>query len=301
MPASYAPSMRIVTLLPAATEIVAALGAEARLVGTSHECDWPPQLADRPRMTTTPIDPEAPGATIDAQVHRLKASGRPVIAVDGHQLRALAPDLIITQGLCDVCAVIDGEVHRLAAAIAPPPRVLSLTAKDLDGIWQDIRAVAAAIGRDAAAEALITEQQARLVALAERRAATRPRVACIEWLDPPYLAGHWVPELVAAAGGVDVGARAGSHSVVQPWQEIRALAPDLILVLLCGMNLERARRELATVTDSDALALFRQHPTWLLDGNAYTSRPGPRVVDGAERIQAALQDRTMAGLERWRP
>jgi iron complex transport system substrate-binding protein len=293
--------MRIVTLLPAATEIVAALGADAELVGTSHECDWPPQLAGRPRVTMTPIDPEAPGATIDAQVRRLKAAARPVIAVDGHQHRVLAPDLIITQGLCDVCAVIDGEVHRLAAALASPPRVLSLTATDLAGIWQDIRAVAAAIGREAAAETLITAHQARLVALAERRTATQPRVVCIEWLDPPFLAGHWVPELVAAAGGADVGAGAGSHSVVRPWQAIRALAPDLILVLLCGMNLERARRELATVTDADALALFGEHPTWLLDGNAYTSRPGPRVVDGAERIQAALQDRAMAGLERWRP
>lgn len=293
--------MRIVTLLPAATEIVAALGAETELVGISHECDWPPRLADRPRVTTTPVDPEAPGGTIDAQVRRLKASGLPVIAVDGPQLRALAPDLIITQGLCDVCAVIDGEVHRLAAALASPPRVLSLTAQDLDGIWQDIRAVAAAISRDAAAEALITERQSRLVALAEGRATTRPRVVCIEWLDPPYLAGHWVPELVAAAGGVDVGARAGSHSVVRPWQEIRALAPDLILVLLCGMSLDRARRELATVTDADALALLGTHPVWLLDGNAYTSRPGPRVVDGAERILAALQGRSTDGLERWRP
>ncbi len=293
--------MRIVTLLPAATEIVAALGADAELVGTSHECDWPVQLADRPRVTTTPIDPDAPGATIDAEVRRLKAAGRPVIAVDGHQLRQLAPDLIITQGLCDVCAVIDGEVHRLAAALDPPPRVLSLSATDLDGIWQDIRAVAAAIGREAAAETLITAQQARLVALAERRTATQPRVVCIEWLDPPYLAGHWVPELVSAAGGADVGARAGSHSVVRPWQAIRALAPDLILVLLCGMSLERARRELATVTDADARALLAEHPTWLLDGNAYTSRPGPRVVDGAERIQAALQDRQMAGLQRWKP
>ena len=293
--------MRIVTLLPAATEIIAALGAEAELVGTSHECDWPPQHAGRPRLTTTPIDPEAPGGTIDAQVRRLTAAGRPVIAVDGHQLRQLAPDLIITQSLCDVCAVIDGEVHRLAAALDPAPRVLSLTAIDLTGIWADIRAVAAAIGREAAAKLLIAEHQARLAALDGTRSAPRPRVVCIEWLDPPYLAGHWVPELVAAAGGVDVGACAGSHSVVRPWPAIRVLRPDLILVILCGMNLDRARRELATVTDADALALLGEHPTWLLDGNAYTSRPGPRVIDGAERIQAALQGRTMAGLERWRP
>ena len=293
--------MRIVTLLPAATEIVAALGAEADLVGTSHECDWPAHLANRPRVTTTPIDPEAPGAIIDAQVRTLREAGRPVIAVDGHQLRTLAPELIITQGLCDVCAVIDGEVHRLAAALHPAPHVLSLAATDLAGIWTDIRAVGTAIGCVAGAEALITERKRRLAALHRTAPRLRPRVVCIEWLDPPYLAGHWVPELVAAAGGDDAGARAGSHSVVMPWAGIRTLDPDLILIMLCGMTLERARRELATVADADVLALLNDRPTWLLDGNAYTSRPGPRVVDGAERIQAALSDRPMDGLERWRP
>ena len=300
MPPSYSPAMRIVTLLPAATEIVAALGAGTELVGISHECDWPAHLADRPRVTTTPVDPEAHGAAIDAQVRLLRESGRPVIAVDGRQLHALAPDLIITQGLCDVCAVIDGEVHHLAAALDPAPRVLSLTATELSGIWGDIRAVAAALGRESAAETLIARQQRRLAALGETRGATRPRVVCIEWLEPLYLAGHWVPDLVAMAGGEDVGARAGSHSAVRPWQEISALAPDLILVVLCGMSLERARRELAAVTDADVLSLLSERPTWLLDGNAYTSRPGPRVVDGAERIQAALEGRTMDGLERWR-
>jgi iron complex transport system substrate-binding protein len=124
-------------------------------------------------------------------------------------------------------------------------------------------------------------------------------VVCIEWLDPLYLAGHWVPELVEAAGGEDVGAEPGSHSVVRGWDEVRALEPAVVLILLCGMPLERARRELAAVTDPQILTFLRERSTWLLDGNAYTSRPGPRVVEGAERIQAALQGRTMEGLERW--
>jgi iron complex transport system substrate-binding protein len=291
--------MRIVTLLPAATEIVAALGAASQLVGISHECDWPPEVADRPRVTTTPIDPAAPGADIDAAVRALQGAGRPVIAVDGPQLRRLAPELIITQGLCDVCAVIDGEVHRLAAALEPPPQVLSLTATDLDGIWADVRRVAEALGCVPAAEQLVARQQARLAAL--RAAATAPaaRVVCIEWLDPLYLAGHWVPELVRAAGGEDVGADAGSHSVTRRWDDLRALDPGVVLILLCGMPLERARRELAAVTDAGVLSFLRERSTWLLDGNAYTSRPGPRVVDGAERIQAALQSRVMEGVERW--
>jgi iron complex transport system substrate-binding protein len=291
--------MRVVTLLPAATEIVAALGGADHLVGISHECDYPVSVTGLPRVTATPVDPCAPGVVIDAEVRRLRAAGRPVIAVDAEQLRRLAPDLIVSQCLCEVCAVADGEVHRLAATLPRAPQVLSLSASSLDGIFDDIRAVARALGLESGADELIAELKARLRRLRADAPRTGCRVVCVEWLEPLYLAGHWVPELVAAAGGMDVGAVPGSHSVRRDWSEVRGLGPDLIAVMLCGFDPARAERELAAITDPAARAALQQAPVWIIDGNAYTSRPGPRVVDGAERLGAMLAGREAAGLRRW--
>jgi len=291
--------MRVVSLLPGATEIVAALGGSDRLVGISHECDHPASVLDRPRVTATPIDPRLSSAAIDAEVHRLRDSGRPVIGIDAAALRRLAPDLLITQSLCEVCAVADGEAHRLAAALDRPPRVLGLGGTTLAGVWQDIRAVGAAIGRAREADALVAGLEERLARLRADAPAARPRVLCVEWLDPLYLAGHWVPELVEAAGGRDAGATPGSHSARRHWREVAELRPDLILVLLCGFGVERSRAELETI-GPEALGVLGGAPVWILDGNAYTSRAGPRLVDGAERIAAALGGREMPGLSRWR-
>jgi iron complex transport system substrate-binding protein len=293
--------MRVVTLLPAATEIVAALGGADRLVGISHECDYPAWVQHLPRVTATPIDVDAPGRVIDAEVRRLRTSGRPVIAIDAEQLTSLAPDVIITQGLCEVCAVSDGDVHRLAAGFEQRPRVLSLTASDLSGIWSDITAVGSALDLEAEAKELVFGLRSRVARL---RGSTGPEpaaVLCIEWLDPLYLAGHWVPELVAAAGGKDVGAEPGSHSARRDWKELKWLRPDQIVVMLCGFGVERARAELEGLRDPDALELMDRVPTWIIDGNAYTSRPGPRVVDGAERIQSALLKRPSQDVESWQP
>ena len=292
--------MRVVTLLPAATEIVAAVGGGGSLVGISHECDHPPALMALPRVTTTPVDPDAPSATIDAEVRRLHAEGRPVIALDAGTLRRLAPDLVITQGLCEVCAVADGEVHRLESVLRPAPRILSLGAGTLGGVLEDIRRVGRSMDRERQAEELIAALLARLDRLREHRPARATRVLCVEWLDPLYLAGHWVPELVEAAGGTDVGAAPGSHSSRRAWLDLPALRPDLIVVMLCGFGVARAERELALVDDPAARRVLAGRPVWVLDGNAYTSRPGPRVVDGAERLQAMLQGQAGSGLARWR-
>jgi iron complex transport system substrate-binding protein len=293
--------MRVVTLLPAATEIVAALGGAESLVGISHECDYPPWVQALPRVTVTPVSVGASSAEIDAQVRWLHDSGRPVIGVDAQQLRRLAPDLIITQGLCEVCAVADGEVHRLSAAMGPVPRVLSLHARNLNEIWISIREVGNALQLDDEAEELILGLQHRLTRIHAAAPKTPARVLCIEWLDPLYLAGHWVPELVAAAGGQDVGALPGSHSTRRAWKEVAGLRPDHILIMLCGFGVERAKAELGLLGDGDALDLLREVTVSVIDGNAYTSRPGPRVVDGASRIQLALQGRAARGLERWQP
>jgi len=293
--------VRVVTLLPAATEIVAALGNLRALVGISHECDYPPSVRHLPRVTTTPLDIHAAGGSIDAEVRRLRESGQPVIAVDAAQLRRLRPDLIIAQNLCEVCAVDGGQIHRLASMLRPAPRVLSLGAHDLEGIWRDIVEVGAALRREDEAEELILRLQDRLERLRSLAAERPPRVLCLEWLEPPYLAGHWVPDLVEAAGGQAVGAQSGSHSARHAWRELAELRPDHILIMLCGFGVERARAELDRLTDPQALELLRGVPTWIIDGNAYTSRPGPRVVDGATRIHAALMGNQAPDVQQWQP
>jgi iron complex transport system substrate-binding protein len=292
--------LRVVTLLPAGTEIVAALGGAGELVAISHECDYPPEVQHLPRVTVTPIDPTASSVRIDAEVRRLREAGRPVIAVEGKQLAGLAPDLIITQDLCEVCAVADGEVHRLAGTVRPAPTVLSLQARNLQGIWEDIRRVGQAMELRAEAEQLIRVLTTRLKRASAESRQRRPRVLCIEWLDPLYLAGHWVPEMVAAAGGEDVGAAAGSHSTRRDWKEIPPLRADLVFIMLCGFGTARATAELDLLENAEREILARTQ-VWVVDGNAYTSRPGPRVVDGVDRLQAALQGRELDGVGPWHP
>jgi iron complex transport system substrate-binding protein len=293
--------MRVITLLPAATEIVAALGGAGYLVGISHECDYPASVQGLPRVTATPVNIAEPGAAIDAEVRRLRDAGQPVIGIAADLLRRLAPDLVITQGLCQVCAVADGEVHRLTTAMHPPPQMLSLEARDLPGIWADIRRVGQALELEDEAEELVLGLQSRMRRLLPASPVRAPRVLCIEWLDPLYLAGHWVPEQVAAAGGRDVGARPGSHSARRQWRELNGLRPEQVVVMLCGFGIERARAELSLLQDPEALRLLGKVPVSIVDGNAYTSRPGPRVVDGAQRIQWALAGRPSRDVERWQP
>jgi iron complex transport system substrate-binding protein len=252
-------------------------------------------------VTSTPLDPSLPSAAIDAEVRRLREAGRAVIVVDAAVLGALAPDLVITQDLCEVCAVADGEVHRLAAALSPPPRVLALTGRTFEGVLADIRSVAAALDLAEEGDELTAGLRDRLARL-RRTAPARPRrMLCLEWLDPLYLAGHWVPDLVSAAGGTDVGAAPGSHSAVTTWEAASAKRPEVVVVMLCGFGVERARAELERVRDADARRLLAAAPIWILDGNAYTSRPGPRIVDGAARLQAAMMNVPMSGLSRWHP
>jgi iron complex transport system substrate-binding protein len=292
--------MRVVTLLPAATEIVAALGEAGSLVGISHECDYPAHILGLPRVTATPIDPGVPGSAIDAEVRRLHAEGRPVIGVDAELLRRLAPELIVTQDLCEVCAVAEGEVYRLASVLRPEPTVLTLSGRTVAGIMSDILAVAGALGRTTEGRDLVSGLEERLRRLRSRSVARRPRVVCVEWLEPLYLAGHWVPELVEAAGGTDVGAAPGSHSARREWHDVLGLRPDLIVVMLCGFGVSRSQAELAALADQAALEVLDSVPTWVLDGNAYTSRSGPRIVDGAERLTAALLGQEGPDIARWR-
>ncbi len=280
---------RIVSLLPGATEMIAALGAAEQLVGISHECDEPITIRHLPRVTTTSIDVGASSADIHAAVQQVVAEGRQAIGIAADALRALAPDVIVTQVLCDVCAVADGEAMRLAAVMDPPPRVVALDGRTLEGVWDDMRILGAAIGRAAAGLALAERCRAAAANLAAaHRRASPPRVVAIEWLDPLFLAGHWVPEMIAAAGGADVGAAPGAHSTVQAWEDVMALDPDVVLVILCGFDAPRAQAELAALPEGPAKAWLATREVAVLDGNAFTSRPGPRLVEGMRRIAAVL-------------
>lgn len=283
--------MRIVSLLPGATEMVAALGALDDLVAVSHECDYPAAVRDLPRVTTSPIDPTASSREIDLAVRAALECGELVIGVDAAALRSAAPDVILTQSLCEVCAVDGDEVRTLADTLDKEARVLSLGGTDVQGVLADIRAVGSAIGRSPEAEHLVNDLTRRYAAIsADTSATSRSRVVCIEWLDPVFLAGHWVPELVAAAGGEDVGAKAGEHSRQVDWAHVASLEPDVMLIMPCGFDVERTRAELPELKDETARRLLSETPYRILDGNAYTSRPGPRIVEAVERIREALDE-----------
>lgn len=279
--------MRVVSLLPAATEIVAALGAGDWLVGVSHECDWPPAVRMLPRVTRSSVDSSLSSADIDRAMASATRDGVAPVTIDRDLLVQLAPDVIIGQSVCDVCAVDVGAQHAgpLLAALPGHPQVVNLHAHDLAGVFDDIDKVGDALDLRSEAEELVAGLRYRLNRMTAHRAPrTAPRVVVIEWVDPPYVAGHWVPELITAAGGVDVGAQPGDRSVTREWRELRALAPEVVVVALCGFDVPRARRELAAVVDVDARALLTAARVVFLDGNAFTSRPGPRLVEAAELL-----------------
>src|SRR6266550_3862919 len=270
--------MRIVSLLPAATEIVAALGAIGRLVGVSHECDFPPEVRSLPRVTRTRVDPALPSGAIDRAMVEAKQTGVSLVEVDVDLVAHLRPDVLIGQSVCDVCAVGEGELARLVTTLMPTPWVVTLHAHTRDeaeeleaGLRYRLRRV------DAQA------QRSGKVGAQHAAPPLKPRVLVLEWLDPPYVAGHWVPELVALAGGSDIAGAPGQPSRPRPWDELVALAPDVVVVALCGFDIPRAQAELAAVIDQQARALLERRVEFL-DGNAYTSRPGPRLVDAAERL-----------------
>ena len=276
---------RILSLLPAATEIVAALGALDRVVGITHECDFPPQVASLPRVTSSAVDRDARSAEIDAEVRALSSSGVAVFTLDAALVARLAPDLLITQSVCDVCALPESEVDRAVAALGTHPDRMTLGATTLDGVWDDIRRVGDAIGRRAEADALVAalvERMRRVHETLKAARAPRPRVAVIEWLDPVFAAGHWTPELVRRAGGIDVLAEPGAHSVTVDVAAVRDARPDVILFAPCGFDVERAERESRALLTTSEWSWARESSCWALDGNALTSRPGPRLVEAIE-------------------
>lgn len=282
---------RIATLLASGTEIVYALGLGERIVAVSHECDYPAQVRDKPRVTSTAVRVAASSAEIDAQVQEHTAQGRALYDIDAARLAELAPDLIVTQAQCDVCAVRYADVVeavRRAPQLAQT-RVVALNPMTLGGILDDVRAVGAAAGVPDAAERVMGELQARIdaVAAATRglRAEDRPRVVCLEWIEPPMVAANWMPELLDLAGAAPGMTVAGRHSTYTDWADLRRYDPEVLIVMPCGFDLERTMIEFPRLREFDGwseLSAVRSGRVWAVDGNAYFNRSGPRMVDSLE-------------------
>ena len=280
---------RVVSLLPSLTEIVCALGAGDRLVGRSHECDHPPAVARLPVLTAPRVASEAGDSsrTLDARVRDLVQHALSIYAVDADRLRALAPELILTQDQCRACAASLADVEAaLATWLGHAPRVVSVVPRSLGEAFEDVRRVAEALGLAAEGEALLARLTARISSIGERAGGrARPRVAVIEWLDPLMAAGHWLPELVAIAGGEPLLASSGLPSRWIAWQQLAVADPDVIVVTPCGFPVARTRREihlLRALPGWRALGAARSEQVFLADGNQYFNRPGPRLVESLE-------------------
>jgi iron complex transport system substrate-binding protein len=279
--------MRIVSLVPSATEMLFALGLGEEVAAVTHECDYPPQVRDLPRVTSDLIGPGLTPAEIDHAVRSLTEDGRAIYELDEARLRALQPDLIVTQALCAVCAVSFDDVKALADAMDPRPEVISLDPHTLGEVLGDVRTLAEATdSRDAGVD-LVQDAAARIdrVRLAVRD-ATPLRVAALEWLDPIYVAGHWTPQLIEYAGGEDVLGLPGEHSELRSWEEVAAAQPEVVIVMQCGYDAERALDE--AYEFGDELAELGARRVVAVDAAAYFSRPGPRLIDGLEVLAHAL-------------
>lgn len=282
---------RIISLLPAGTEIVAALGAFDELVAITHECDYPPEVVQLPRVTSSAVDRDASSLDIDGAVRRNVASGVPMFALDADDVVRLAPTVILTQALCEVCAVSEGDVRDIAQLVSPAPQIVRLSGTTLDGVWVDVGNVAKAIGQPEQAATVLESISTRLLLVHQalkRAQARRPRVAVIEWLDPLFSAGHWTPDVVRRAGGIDAIAEPGAHSVRMTVDQVREAAPELLLFAPCGFDVERAEREATALLATDEWAWARDIDAWAIDGNALTSRPGPRLADAVEVIASII-------------
>ncbi len=277
--------MRICSLLPSATEILYALGLGDSVVGVTHECDFPAEAAKKPALIRPRVDPHAPAGEIDRQVSELVARGESIYAVDAELLRSLEPELIVTQDLCHVCAASPDDLATALTRLPKNPRVLALTPHSLSEVWNDIRKVGDATQhrREAQALAITLEQKVAAIEARAAQAQTRPRVLCLEWLDPYYVGGHWVPEMVAKAGGDDVLGRAGEPSFRVSGEQIAASDAEIIMVMPCGFNVKRTVAEYRTASFPDGymnLPAVRERRTFAVDANSYFSRPGPRLAEG---------------------
>jgi iron complex transport system substrate-binding protein len=279
--------MRIVSLVPSATEMLFALGLGHDVVGVTHECDYPTEVQDLPKITRDLLPFGLTPAEIDAAVKERTLAGESIYALDAKRLHELEPDLIVTQALCSVCAVAYDDVRAIAEEIDTQPLVISLDPHTVGEVLGDARTLAQATDTKDAAVDLVQEASARIDRIRVlTRNAPRPRVVALEWLDPPFAAGHWTPQLIEYAGGDDVLGFAGENSAQRSWEEVAASQPDIVIVMPCGYDAEIAHRE--AEMHRDQLDAVSAGHVVAVDAAAYFSRPGPRIIDGLELLAHIL-------------
>ena len=298
---------RIVSFLPSATEIACALGLADSIVGITHECDYPPSIKSKPVVVRNVLPIERMSQSeIDRAVAERMRDGLSLYQIDEELLRTLAPDLILTQNLCQVCAPSGNEVSQVLKALPRAPEILWLTPQSLSEIFDNVRDLGAATGRTAEAAALVEDCESRLQKISALSLSNDlpPRVFCMEWLDPIYASGHWVPELVKLAGGVDELGRERGESVRVSWDDLTAYAPEVLVIMPCGFNLQQTMKQMWSVFGfqrSDAARRFFELPAvqngrvYAVDANSYFARPGPRVVEGAELLARLIHPNAFAG------
>jgi iron complex transport system substrate-binding protein len=279
--------MRIVSLIPSATEILFALGLGDQVVGVSHECDFPAAANTKPRVVHSRIPKDVSPREIDRLVREFTERGQSIYAVDAGALRGLAPDLIVTQDLCSVCAASPEDLAAVLATFENPPEVLSLDPLDLGDVWRDVLWIGEQTIRAHEAERLLESIGAKLAAIENEIAQTvrRPRVAFLEWLQPIYVGGHWIPEMVELAGACDVFGKARSPSFRIALEDVIAAQPEVLVIAPCGYNADQARAEYGSLTfprEWQEMPAVRNDQVYYVDANAYFSRPGPRLATGLE-------------------
>ena len=279
--------MRIASLVPSATEMLFAAGLGDSVVAVTHECDYPPEASSLPHLTRTVIPPGLAPAEIDAEVKRLVGEGRALYELDEPALAAAEPDLVVTQAVCEVCAVSYDDVAAVAARLRSSPAVLRQDPSTLAEVLDDVTRLGEAAGAEVQAARLREELERRLQAVRHAvKDAPRPRVLALEWLDPPFIGGHWVPEMIAAAGGEDVAGRSGSKSHEAKWPEIGRLRPEVVVVMPCGYYVDDAREQ--ALAHSGELGGLAADRAFAVDAASSFSRPGPRLVDGVELLAHLL-------------
>jgi len=286
--------MRIVSLVPSATETLFALGLQDEVVGVSPECDFPPAARDKPVLSRNTIQPETMSqAAIDGKVAEHLRDGGSLYHVDARLLEEAAADVIFTQGLCEVCAASIEDVKSVASKLARPPEVISLDPTDLHGVFASIELVGRSTGREAEAQRLVASLRARLDAVesVSDDVDDVPTVGCLEWYDPLFNAGHWVPQMVEIAGGADVLAVSGKPSVRIEWRDVLIAAPQVLALMPCGFSVDRAVSDVSLLTRLPGwrdLPAVRKENVFAVDASSYFSRPGPRLVDGVELLAHIL-------------
>jgi iron complex transport system substrate-binding protein len=280
--------MRIVSLVPSATEMLYALGLGDEVIAVTHECDHPLDALALPRATRDVLDPSLPPAEIDAAVRERTLEGKAIYELDEGLLHELEPDLIVTQALCAVCAVSYDDVVKVAEKIDSRPKVISLDPHTLGEMLSDVRTICDATDTKDRGVDFIHDAAGRIdsVRISVRSVAERPRVVALEWLDPVYIAGHWTPQIIDYAGGIDVLGMPGEHSEVRAWEEVAAMRPEVVVVMPCGYDAPRAAEEASAFADQ--LRTLGAQRIVAVDAAAYFSRPGPRLLDGLELMASIL-------------